>query len=93
MEKLHDCKVCEFTKFNEEEGHCYMFREEPAETCGKFTPTKLENGCIPANTECPFKGECDIRAVCMCAHGGLGHKVAFSCAAARFYDMMEQRKG
>lgn len=53
--------------------------------------SKLVQGLIPAKTECPFKdGTCPL--VETCPHKGVNHPVAFSCAAARFWDTMPTKK-
>ncbi len=49
--------------------------------------TQLKAGRIPAHTECPFAGDCPIRAKGACKHLGTRHITEFSCAAARAFDM------
>ena len=48
-----------------------------------------ENGCIPANTQCPFAKDCQgspDRKI-FCTHNGKNHKVEYSCALARLFDI------
>ena len=56
--------------------------------------TKLINGKIPAFTECPFRNKCEIaqHGQNRCSHLGLWHSVAFSCASARAFDLIEEIK-
>lgn len=50
----------------------------------------LVDGKIPANTECPFEQRCEIKAEGACSHTGVLHSVAFSCAAARSFELLEE---
>jgi len=49
--------------------------------------TKLQDGKIPKNTECPFVRQCAAPKAGDCAHRGLNHNVAFSCGIARMWDL------
>ena len=52
--------------------------------------SKLTNGRIPAGQVCPFLSRCGKgTGECMVGHKGEEHKVAFSCALARGYDLIE----
>jgi hypothetical protein len=46
---------------------------------------RLHNGNIPAFTECPFKQICELKNTCH--HLGRNHKVDFSCAWARRFEL------
>ena len=48
---------------------------------------KLITGCIPKNTECPFKDRCSPKIVC--GHQGVQHKCDFSCGLARAFDLAD----
>jgi len=50
---------------------------------------KLIDGKIPAFTECPYKSKCNPE---ICNHQGSDHQVAFSCAFARAYELLEKRQ-
>jgi hypothetical protein len=50
--------------------------------------SKLVDGKIPAHTMCPFKNKC---TTIKCHHGGISHKVAFSCGMARAFDLVHMR--
>ncbi len=50
--------------------------------------SQLKDGRIPANTVCPFKDSCGIAQSNLCNHRGTDHRVAFSCATARGFDML-----
>jgi hypothetical protein len=50
--------------------------------------TLLVDGLIPARTPCPFLSECPANK--MCPHLGNEHRVAFSCGAARAFDLMQR---
>lgn len=54
--------------------------------------TKLVDGRIPAHTECPFRSQCAMVVHNTCHHKGKEHNNAFSCGAARAYDLI-QRNG
>lgn len=55
--------------------------------------SRLVFGAIPANTECPFLKQCSHDTmICMCGHQGKDHKVEFSCAAARAYDIFSNKE-
>lgn len=47
------------------------------------------NGCIPAQTECPYREACLIAKKGDCVHRGVEHMVPFSCAAARAFAMID----
>lgn len=49
--------------------------------------TQLVDGCIPANTPCPFRDRCEVAQGNVCRHQGEHHDCAFSCAIARAFDM------
>jgi hypothetical protein len=51
---------------------------------------RLVDGNIPANTKCPYKDKCGIKAAGECRHLGKDHPVAFSCASARAYKMFKK---
>ena len=53
---------------------------------------QLVNGRIPAGQECPFTSTCFIKAENMCEHEGISRVVAFSCGAARAYDISRLRE-
>ena len=50
--------------------------------------TKLVDGLIPAYTNCPFRKDCILELGCH--HMGILHKVAFSCASARGFDILNK---
>lgn len=54
--------------------------------------SKLVDGLIPKHTMCPFVKECnqDGKDECPTIHKGLEHKVDFSCAIARGFNMMKK---
>lgn len=52
--------------------------------------SKLVDGKIPAFTSCPFEGQCPVKQEGSCHHQGAQHEVAFSCAAARGFDIIEK---
>lgn len=47
----------------------------------------LVDGNIPAHTECFYRNKCEIAESGNCRHLGLDHPVAFSCAAARSFEV------
>ncbi len=51
---------------------------------------KLINGRIPAKEECPYKSRCPIEKAGACKHQGVNHPVAFSCAMARGYELIDR---
>jgi hypothetical protein len=51
--------------------------------------TKLVDGRIPPLTECPYKAECPMAGT-SCHHKGTEHKVAFSCGAARAFELIHK---
>lgn len=51
--------------------------------------SKLVMGNIPANTECPYRTECNPGI--SCHHQGVNHSCEFSCAFARLYDLTQRR--
>jgi hypothetical protein len=55
-----------------------------------MTLTKLANGKIPAHTVCPYRSQCPFVENNTCPHSGEQHTIAFSCAAARAYDMIQR---
>jgi hypothetical protein len=52
--------------------------------------TKLVAGRVPAHTVCPFRSQCAFVANSTCHHKGEQHAVAFSCGAARAYDLIQR---
>jgi hypothetical protein len=48
---------------------------------------KLIDGRIPAFTECPYKDKCEAK---VCHHTGTKHKIPFSCAFARAFELLEK---
>lgn len=50
--------------------------------------TKLVEGRIPVGSVCPFKDKCEIGSSCY--HTGKFHRMPFSCATARAYDLIER---
>lgn len=34
--QLNNCKACDYDKFQNHDGWCYMFRHEPIEVCKKY---------------------------------------------------------
>lgn len=52
----------------------------------------LVEGKIPAHTVCPFRERCEIAQGGACNHLGQKHNVAFSCAAARGFDLIRRNK-
>jgi len=48
--------------------------------------SRLDNGLIPPHTECPFRARCRL----YCYHTGINHYTAYSCAAARAFDIEER---
>jgi ribosomal protein L32 len=52
--------------------------------------TLLINGKIPARTECPFKDRCPFVTNKTCHHRGIEHTIAFSCGAARAFDLIQR---
>ncbi|MBK6616401.1 hypothetical protein [Ottowia sp.] len=53
----------------------------------------LVDGNIPANSACPFRGECEIAQGGHCVHLGVEHSVPFSCAAARGFEACNGNPG
>jgi hypothetical protein len=51
--------------------------------------SKLVDGLIPKGTVCPFKEECNLYP---CEHHGTEHKVDYSCALARGFDIIHESK-
>ena len=51
--------------------------------------SKLTDGLIPKHTACPFREECNMPG---CRQLGIEHKVDFSCALARAFDMIHESK-
>lgn len=52
---------------------------------------QLINGCIPENTECPFRNICIFVQEGTCKHKGVEHNVPFSCAAARGFVLLHKK--
>lgn len=52
--------------------------------------SKLTNGRIPAGEACPWAQTCRIALAGQCYHKGVKHEVAFSCALARGFDLVER---
>lgn len=55
--------------------------------------SKLINGKIPANTECPWKDKCSTALESKCNHKGLQHDIPFSCGFARGFAICERNRG
>lgn len=53
----------------------------------KSQPTKLIDGCIPANSACPFKNEC-----CLDCQKKEVTDRTYSCGAARGFDLLQTYK-
>jgi hypothetical protein len=51
--------------------------------------SQLENGYIPKYTACPYRFECGENGG-NCVHKGENHRVDFSCAFARLFDLLHQ---
>jgi hypothetical protein len=49
--------------------------------------SKLQDGLIPAHTECPFASQCGFKQDDTCNHRGKEHTVNYSCASARLFDI------
>lgn len=54
--------------------------------------TELIDGRIPPHTECPYKSECAFSKQGVCYHKGFGHPVAYSCATARGFAIIESEQ-
>lgn len=54
--------------------------------------SKLVHGKIPAGTICPFRGECELAKADSCGHLSEAHTIAYSCGAARAYDLFSDKK-
>ena len=52
----------------------------------------LVEGKIPANTECPFRNECNEAANGDCGHQGTAHTVPYSCGYARLFNIFTKDK-
>jgi hypothetical protein len=52
--------------------------------------SKLVEGMIPANTECPFTDKCPMHKM-SCRHLGTDHPCNYSCASARAFDKFEDK--
>lgn len=46
-------------------------------------PSGLVNGKIPAFTDCPYNGSCNVAKAGQCGHFDKDHPVPYSCALAR----------
>ena len=59
MSNFANCKTCEYKHMERGNGHCYMFKEEPTETCRKHKLLKSEKRtpCGNPHCECPI-GKC-----------------------------------
>ena len=59
MSNFANCKTCEYKHMERSNGHCYMFKEEPTDTCRKHKLLKSEKRtpCGNPHCECPI-GEC-----------------------------------
>ena len=55
--------------------------------------TKLVDGCVPAFTDCPYRKECGNYGKECCQQKGKDHKVPFSCAIARGFELSAEVKG
>lgn len=53
---------------------------------------KLINGEIPAFQECPFHTKCELKQSNTCHHLGILHQVSYSCAIARAFKLVEEKK-
>lgn len=49
---------------------------------------KLVQGKIPVGTVCPFRSMCNYAKNNDCGHKGVEHTVAYSCGAARLFNIM-----
>ena len=49
-----------------------------------------DEGCIPAETDCPYSHECLEAEKGDCHHLGKEHNQPFSCKKARGYDVIAQ---
>lgn len=47
----------------------------------------LQQGLIPAHTECPFRADCPEAGNGNCGHVGVEHTVPYSCGYARLFDI------
>jgi hypothetical protein len=52
--------------------------------------SKLEEGLIPPFTICPFENYCNLSRGRGCKHKGAKHDRAFSCGAARGFDLLAE---
>jgi hypothetical protein len=42
MKKKPDCLNCVYKHFDQDDGHCYMFREPPKDFCAQFTKLQIK---------------------------------------------------
>lgn len=54
--------------------------------------SKLIDGKLAAHQECPFRDQCEIARDNACRHLGVFHKVPYSCASARAFDLIQSYK-
>jgi hypothetical protein len=52
----------------------------------------LVEGKIPSHTECPFRSQCSFAENNTCHHNGKAHTIAYSCGAARAFDLVNRDK-
>lgn len=59
MSNFANCRTCEYKHTERGDGYCYMFKEEPTDTCRKHKLLKSEKRtpCCNPHCECPI-GEC-----------------------------------
>lgn len=51
----------------------------------------LDNGHIPAKTECPFRSGCGVAKCELCDHKGINHEIHYSCGLARAFDLIGKK--
>lgn len=51
---------------------------------------RLVDGKIPAFAECPYSSKCVNKGAGLCYHLGEEHNVAYSCATARAFEMVQK---
>ena len=52
--------------------------------------SQLEDGLIPPSTPCPFRTRCEMSGGC--EHTGTEHVKYYSCAAARGFELLDERR-